>query len=191
MAQNLNFQKSRIVTFVVLDDETILGGYKEINIEMPNTITYTTATAYEKVHGVGLGEFNKGVVGKPIAYNFSFSVPSLSSSDRLLRTIMASKQTFYASFVDSHTEPADAEHKLYREGLIKCHINDMSTDYGVGDVPRTTFNGVALNEIFRTITKDGTTSEISNDATNPFGRGIQEGRDAFVQKFLDNPNTYW
>ncbi len=190
MSQDLNFQKSRIVTFIVLDNETILGAYKEIDIVLPNTITYTTATTYDKVHGIGPGEFNNGVIGKPIAYSFSITVPSLSTSDRLFRTIMATKQTFYASFVDSHTEPADVEHKLYREGLIKCHINDMSTDYAVGDVPKTSFNGVALNEIFRTITKDKTESSVSSDISVPFGRGIQEGRDAFNTKFLEN-NTYW
>lgn len=189
--QNINFQKSRIVSTIKLNDPVLTGVNKEINIVLPNTMGFTTSTSYGKVHGTGKGEFNAGVVAQPITYAFTFSVPAVSSSDRLLRTIMATKQTFDAYFSDTETTPSLSEHKLYRECLMKCHINDMSTDYPVGDAPRSSFNGVALNEIFRTPQKTGDLAPVSSDNTYPLGRGLAEGRDTFTETFLDNPETYW
>lgn len=208
MTQNINFDKTRIVSRIILDiKQGNVTKHIDHDMIMPNRASFTSTEPYDILHGFGKNEFNGGYISKPSAYSFSISVPANSESDQLLRAIFSTRQSFDMYFHDSANSKGQLadmnaiQFQLIEEGLVKCHINDMSTDYRIGAVPMTNFNGIALNIRFITMDKARTKYVSSSpQGTDPFGRGIQapaadngeDTMDDFAERVLPNKdNEFW
>lgn len=149
-------------------------------ISMPNTMTVTTTQDFDRVHGFGNGEYNRGMVRKPPTYSWSLTLPASSASARVFRGLLVSKQSFTLKYKDGQfntTTPAtnaatDSEFKLIQEMLIKCRVTGMDQSYEIADMPTITFNGIALNHDFYSVS--ATTVNVVT-ATDESGTDVEYG----------------
>jgi len=191
-----NWDSSRVVikitSFIKIAESAVAVPDLDVPLSMYNNFRSSDNQPFEKLHGAGPREFNKGVVRKIPSFSFSITCygntgvratddqgKEITSEDtataRLLRALQVSRKKFKLFTIErkeiSTYITNNASYQVLGDVYSNCYVSSSDVSYDVAMVPMITFSCIAYRKASDYVNVDG---NITSWTTSLFGDGRVE-----------------